>query len=150
MLKKIKMKSIENQTTPDTGIKKISYPDGADKIKKYVAGFIEDIVQAIPSDGPDDYFLRNLYKEANRITKIIDETSLQYLRSIKDNNVLDKPFEYFVFGLMTQVNNVEKGSDNWFQKTAAVCRLSDTHFHYVRAKNDLKCMNELKTRGLIK
>lgn len=140
---KLKIKTKKNKTDV------LSYRDGAEKIREYVLNFSNEAEKILGVEYNEDYFIRHFYRKTqDKTSKIIDDLSVRFLRSIKENSDMDKPFEYFMYGVMNESSKYNRGDERFFSVQACACRLVNTHQYWVMAKNQNKDgVKELIKRG---
>lgn len=129
------------------------YRKGADKIQSYVDNFLAQVSNLLtPHNSKLVNFSSNrLHEKDNELTRIVDAEALRFLKSIKDQKVLDAPFEYFMFGVMLRANNIDNTSDCFWVNNFSACRLVDTHKYWKMAKQkDKSAIDVLAVRGWFK
>lgn len=146
---KIKLKKKNENEEPTS-----SYKQGAELIGEYVDNFIKSVYveyEKCPVQINPLFFRDKMYRNANDFTYMVDRLCVEQMERIKNDGVMDKPFEYLLFGAMMAASRLEQDDQGFDLAQAASCRLIDTHQYFVDAKNgDQNALKELAKRGWMK
>lgn len=127
---------------------KTPYKEGSQKLIKLISLYEDEIYKATEKKAPPNYFTDKLYSRNNLINEIIDKTTVHFLKSIQQQNIISNPFEYFLFAVMERADRYDQKDDRWGCMQAAACRLIDTHYYWAKAKSgDANAKQVLVDRG---